>query len=464
MQLDTLKVKKPDPLKGSNSRMKHSQNTSFGLRTIAFAMLIFGLVCVAEAQRAVRIDSVGVLDTRIPIAVPPFQTEPNVSAYSRTLSDTMAYDLEFTGLFNLVGEDQYPPDFRGFSGDATKIGFQGWRATPAEHLIYASVSMPREDLVVECRLFDVEVSQQVIGKRLQTKERWSRLLAHQFADETARYLTGVAGIASSEICFSAGELGNKEIYVADYDGASVARITGHNSISIKPEFSPDGRMVAYLSYKDHFPFVYIYDRGTGASRALSKRIGLNHAPAWAPNGRTLALCLSKDGNTEIYLKNADGTGERRVTSNRASDTSPAFSPDGRYIVFVSDRSGRPQIFAMTNRGAGVRRLSYQGGSSYDPAWSPDGQRIAYAVDKPGDGLEIYVMDADGRNSQRMTQSVGANESPSWSPDSRHIIFSSSRRGGSGQLYTVTMETGVVRRVPNLTHLSCEGPSWGPRRP
>lgn len=426
----------------------------------AMPLLIF--TDAAWAQRAVRIDSIGVLDSRIPIAVPPFNTTADTMPYGRVLADTMAYDLDFTGLFSLVGEDKYPSNFAGFTSDATAIAFDEWRTTPAEHLVYASVSMPSNELVVECRLFDVIVSQQVVGKRLQTEERWSRLLAHQFADESVRFLTGVAGSASSELTFSAGQPGHKEIYVSDYDGMSAVRVTGHNSISIKPKFSLDGKRIAYLSYKDNFPFLYVYDRESGTSQVLSRRVGLNHAPAWAPSGQTLAMCLSKDGNTEIYLKQVDGTNERRLTTDRASDTSPTFSPDGRYIAFVSDRAGRPQIFSMTTRGTNVRRLSYQGGSAYDPAWSPDGKYIAYAVDKPDVGLEIYVMDADGQNARRLTDSVGHNESPSWSPDSRHIVFSSSRRGES-QLYTVTVENGVVRRVPNLTHLTCEGPSWGPRR-
>ena len=97
-----------------------------------------------------------------------------------------------------------------------------------------------------------------------------------------------------------------------------------------------------------------------------------------------------------------------------------------------------------------------------PAFSPDGKRIAYVVERPGDGLELYAMDTNGANWQRLTDSRGSNESPSWSPDSRHIIFVSTRSGAS-RLYTITLETGVVRAVPQLSHLRCEGPSWGPRR-
>jgi len=73
-----------------------------------------------------------------------------------------------------------------------------------------------------------------------------------------------------------------------------------------------------------------------------------------------------------------------------------------------------------------------------------------------------MMDADGGNPRRLSDSQGSNESPSWSADSRHIIFSSSRTGVP-QLHTVTLETGVVRRIRRLNNLRAEGPSWGPTR-
>ena len=78
----------------------------------------------------------------------------------------------------------------------------------------------------------------------------------------------------------------KEIYISDYDGGNLKQITHHNSISIKPKFSPDGTKVAYMSYKDRYPFIYIYDRNTGRSTPFSTHVGLNSAPTWAPDGKT----------------------------------------------------------------------------------------------------------------------------------------------------------------------------------
>jgi TolB protein len=375
----------------------------------------------------------------------------------------VSYDLAFTGLFAVLPPAKYPPNFTGLTQDPTQIDFRAWQATGAESLVYAFVTVNGDELTAECRLFDVFAGQQVVGKRFTARSRdWFRLVPHQFSEEIVRFLEGTPGIATSEICFSSGATGKKEIYIADYDGANVRQITKHGSISILPTFSPDGTKVAYLSFKDRYPYLYVFHRKTGKSVPLSKHVGLNVSPAWSPDGTRVAMTLSKDGNEEIYLANADGSSLRRVTENRDLDTSPAFSPDGSQLAFVSERGGSAQIYAMNLNGGNVRRLSFQGGRAYDPAWSPDGKQIAYVAEKPGDGMEIYTLDvADSRNYRRLSNSSGSNESPSWSADSRHVIFASSRTG-RWTLWTANAETGEQFPVPNLSQ-SCQGPSWGPRR-
>ncbi len=433
-------------------------------KTIKFILGALVLIAgIADAQQApVQITTTGGLDRRIKVAVPPFVAGPGMEAYSPMLAQVVANDLDFTGLFTIVPAGQFPPGFAGMPTEIAAIDFGAWRKTPAENLVHGIVRTEANVLVSECRLYDVPEGQQVIGKRLRAESQWVRLLAHQFADEAVRYQSGVAGVASSEIAFSGGQGKVKEIYVADYDAGKVTQVTKHGSISIKPKFSPDGRKIAYMSYKDRYPWIYIFDRQTGTSKVFSKKPGLNHAPAWTPDGTRLAYVLSKDGNTEIYIKSADGVGETRITNNKGGDTGPVFSSDGQQIAFVSDREGRPQVFVMNADGSNQHRITYQGGSSYDPAWSPDGRMIACIVEKDGEGLELWAMNADGSGARPLTQSVGSSESPTWSPDSRHLMFQSSR-SGKPQLYTATIETGTVRMVGNLGHLVAEGPSWGPRR-
>ncbi|MBI4558384.1 MAG: Tol-Pal system beta propeller repeat protein TolB [Candidatus Hydrogenedentes bacterium] len=430
--------------------------------TVVVNVIVFAIGGAGRAaDQPVRITTEGAIDKRIPIAVPDFAAAPGQEALGKELAQVVTYDLEFTGSVTILPRESYPKGFTGFTSDATHVDFEAWKKTGIEQLVYAYVTTQSNRVSAECRLFDVLSGNQVVGKKFEAEQKWLRLVAHQFSDEIVRYLTGVPGIATSQICFSAGPSGKKEVYMADYDGANLTQVTKHNSISIMPCLSPDGGRIAYLSYKDRYPFLYILNLASGASQPLSKKVGLNCAPTWAPDGNTLAIVLSKDANVEVYRVNADGSGAQRLTNDRAIDTSPSFSPSGNEIAFASERSGATQIFVMSAEGGNVRRVSYQGGKATHPVWSPDGKLIAYVVERSGSGIQIYVMDASGANPRQLTASGGTNESPSWSADSRHLVFASTRTGQS-QLWTVNVETGEQRAIPNL-NLRCEGPSWGPRR-
>ncbi|MCF6284782.1 MAG: Tol-Pal system beta propeller repeat protein TolB, partial [Candidatus Hydrogenedentes bacterium] len=423
-------------------------------------MVLCTMVLATQSVWAqMEIESRRNIDARIPIAVPPCaSTDPALAALATELAQVVADDLAFSGLFSVLSADRYPAGFTALDPDVQKLNRDLWASTKAEHLVFGNLKQDGDQLVTEFRLFDLFTKTQVFGLLLKVDKKFPRLAAHHFSEQIILNLDGTEGIGTSEICFSAGATGSKEIYVADYDGANVKQVTKHNSISIKPKFSPDGTKIAYLSYKDRYTFLYVFDRITGKSVPLSKEVGLNIAPAWSPDGKQLAHVLSKDGNNEIYLRNADGTNLHRLTRNRDVDTSPVFAPSGTHIAFVSDRGGSAQIYSMDLNGENTKRLSYQGGASYDPAWSPDGKFIAYVAEKRGDGLEIYVMNADGSSAQRVSNSQGSNESPSWSADSRHIVFSSTRHGQKS-LYNFSLESGEERKVPRIS-LSSEGPSWG----
>ena len=410
---------------------------------------------------SVYIESSKSIDTRIPIVVPPFtMDDPSLAAVAQDMTDAIVGDLSFSGLFRILPRTSYPSTFTGLNPDASRVNLDEWAATKAEHLVYGKVLRQGGRIIGQYRLFDLYGKEQIVGKQIAGKPERARMMAHSFSEELIRYLDGTPGIGTTEICFSAGESGSKEIYVADYDGANMRQLTRHGSISINPQLSPDGKKIAYMSYKDRYAFLYVLDRESGKVTPLSTEVGLNATPAWSSDGKTIALTLSKDGNAEIYLLNPDGSNPRRLTRNKHNDTSPTFSPDGKYIAWVAD-IGSPQIHMMNTDGTGARRVSYQGGGSYDPAWSPDGKKIAYAADRRGEGLEIYIVNVLDGQRRRLTDSQGANEAPSWSPDSRHIVFTSTR-GGASQLWYVTLDTGFEQPMPNST-LRREGPSWGPRR-
>lgn len=430
------------------------------LRVLA-CLMVLGLCAVAWGQ-AIEINSQGTSDHKSRVAIPSFAAAPGMEAVAKEMAQVAAYDLDFTGLFAIIAPESYPPAFQGFTADPAQIDFTVWRTVKISYLIWGSVTLEGNTIVAEMRMFDIASGTQVVGQRLTASRDLPRLIAHRFTEEVVRKVDGVPGIASTEVFFSAGKPGSKEIYVADYDGANPKQLTKHGSISILPKASPDGSKLAYISFKDRYPYLYVFDRATGKSTVLSKNVGLNATPAWSPDGRSIAMVLSKDGNSEIYVKNPDGTGERRLTHDPASDSSPTFDPSGKQLAFVSDRGGTPQIYVMDSDGGNAHRVSMVGGKAYDPTWSPDGKMIAFVSEQSGLGLVIFVMNADGSNARQLIQPGGLNESPSWSPDSRHVMYCSTG-WGDPILCAVNVAQPCEMHRLNVKGMSCEGPCWGPRR-
>lgn len=429
------------------------------MRTLLVAVCVLaGCLSAAAQQSPVQIDLSGQGDPRTPIAVPYFAAAPGSEAAAKEMAEVVAWDLDFTGLFKILPLGQYPQGFAGFPTDYTQIDITSWQKTPADYLVYAYVSTEGGNIVGEFRLIDVAAGAQVMGKRLTSQAPQRRLVAHQFSDEVTNYVHRMPGVATTRIVFSGGSTGKKELYIADYDGANARPLTKHNSISIKPKVSPDGTKVAYVSYKDRYPWLYVLEIASGKVSPLSRNVGINIAPAWAPDSQSLAIVLSRDGNPEIYRVNADGSGLRRLTKNKDVDTSPTFSPDGSKIAYVSGPDRAPSIYVMDANGGAPRRLSFSHGKAFDPVWSPDGTKIAFVSEYQG--VQIAVMNADGSGLRTLTRQ-GNNESPTWSPDSRHIMF---YRTGASQLRAVTVDTSEPRdrAIPNLS-MPCQGPSWGPRR-
>jgi TolB protein len=304
--------------------------------------------------------------------------------------------------------------------------FPGLNALKIQHLAVGQVSGRGREAVVEGRLYDVTTGNMVFGKRYVGDPKFYRLIIHRFADDIMFNLTGEKGVAQTRIAFVSGVSQTvKELFVMDYDGASPVAITGNQSINLSPRWSPDGRLIAYTSYRNGNPDLFVLNFDSGRRDVLSSQRGLNATPAWSPDGQWLVFAMSADGGTNLFLLPKGGGTPRPLTTGPAISVSPSFSPNGRQIVFNSDRGGSPQIYVMDVDGTNLRRVTFQGSYNSSPRWSPRGEKIAFMCRVAGN--QICLINPDGSGQQQLT-SQGNNEDPAWSPDGRHIVFTSTRTG------------------------------------
>ena len=92
-------------------------------------------------------------------------------------------------------------------------------------------------------------------------------------------------------------------------------------------------------------------------------LGDDGMPDFSPDGRRIAFTSNRDRQGEIYVINADGSGQKRLTRRPGDDWAPDFSPSGAQIAFTQLPG---TIWIMNANGTGLRRLT----SGTDADWRP----------------------------------------------------------------------------------------------
>jgi TolB protein len=430
-----------------------------------FMILAFFFCVKAEAEPRVRLDLEKATQQKVSLAITDFVFKGGGSdarGLGKEARSILEKDLLLSELFSPLRKPVFEElDRMELSG--SDVDYRSWRQIGAQWVIkteYKMISKGRGQIFT-FRLYDAVNKRFMLGKRYKASPQLLRKVVHRFADEVVSQLTGKRGIAETQITFLAQEEGGKEVYLVDFDGYNLRKLTRDNTVNLSPAWSPDGKWIVYTSYAANNPDLIMIDTAGEKRQTLNRLPGLNAAPAWSPDMQKIALVLSRDQNSEIYLLKKNRK-LHRLTRHFNIDTSPTWSPDGKKIAFTSDRSGTgaPQIYIMdAEKGDSgkVTRISFGSPYNDNPSWSPDGDKIAY-TSRQGRKFQISVYDLNTHKSQVVTGDSGSAEQPSWSPDGRFIVFRK-RVNGSFNIFIKRLGGDRVRQLTfsGKSH----SPSWSP---
>jgi tricorn protease len=174
-----------------------------------------------------------------------------------------------------------------------------------------------------------------------------------------------------------------EIFAApSTDGGEAARVTFTPAQESQMAWAPDSRRLVYVSDRDGASHLFLYDFATNSETQITHDRASDDTPEFSPDGKMIAF---ERGGREIAVYEIDSKKERGVVKASlerpplSSDRPYVWSPDSKWIAYmpVGEKLFKNAYVVPASGGEG-RQISFvANGGSNTIAWSPDGTFILF---------------------------------------------------------------------------------------
>jgi TolB protein len=288
--------------------------------------------------------------------------EPNVSYTYRPMpqpSGRISFMTTRDGNFEIYSMDAKGENLKNITcNKATDYGFSH---TPNGRLVFYSNREGNDEIYV----------QEADGKKT------TNLTNHPAADR----ITCVSPDGKKIAFISSRDHEAGEIYVMDIDGSHVKRLTNNDNFEDAPSWSPDGKQLVFS--RDIKPAsdssketasngeVFVMDADGSHVRRLTNRPGFDGGPQFSPDGKQIAFYgKTETGNYEIFIMGADGGNLVNLTEDPMEDYSPSWSLDGQWIAYTKGDSKNYDVWLIHLATRIKTRLTTQPKRDESPFWEP----------------------------------------------------------------------------------------------
>ena len=205
--------------------------------------------------------------------------------------------------------------------------------------------------------------------------------------------------------------GNAEIFLLDVTHRLKFNLTHHEGEDSRPVWSPDGRYIAFESWRDGIRAIYVMEADGGNMHRLTTHTNASeYAPEWTADGEAILFRYYKHPESAIYRARPDGSNLQKVDAAsgfqqqlvRNREFSNQFV-DGAWGIYVTEGDSLRQL---TDRNLVFRE---------PPQWSDDDHLIAFLSQSETESPEIYMMDHEGNSLRQLTMDGTFKSNLRWRP-------------------------------------------------
>jgi eukaryotic-like serine/threonine-protein kinase len=292
-------------------------------------------------------------------------------------------------------------------------------------------------------------------------------IAEQVLEDSSIANAWFSPSANGMLLYAEGAAKNRQLVWFDRSGKQVGGVPGDDAYA-GIGLSHDGKKLVY--YLDGTGFdVWSFDiaRGVKIPLTFGSSSGQgNLYPVWSPDGKYVAYTSFRDGKYGLYQKSADGSGSeiQLLESTDHFRVPTSWSTDGRFLAYHEGVSGRTYANGVPG-GWSIWMLPLFGDlhaypfiqstfSAREANFSPDGKWLAYCSNEAGE-YRVYVVPFPGPGGKWQV-SLGDGRGPIWRRDGKEIFYLSA----DNKLMAVNVEASGGSFVSGQAHTLFDSHSYG----
>jgi len=251
-------------------------------------------------------------------------------------------------------------------------------------------------------------------------------------------------------------------------------------------FSPDGKMIAFVSRKDGNPNIWIKQTSSGEAIQVTKDEFPKIDPIWSPNGEELAFFSSRQNQNgfwripilggspkfistldnassnlrfwskenllyyelehEVYTSDVNSGISKKITNfaeNGIAASSISVSLDEKRVAYVTTEDEIVSLWISNIDGTSAKKLSTGSSQIKNSAWHPDNQRIFFSSIVDGT-FQIFVTDVNGSEPRQVTFGESDSLILTVSSDGTKVLFGSAKE--ESDIWSVNLTDGKESNV------------------